>query len=184
MTGSSNLEFLAWLAGFWEGEGSLSIGPSVAPNYPRARLQIKQVNKEPLELIRSKLGGILRVESGKGWRLGKKPIWRWVVNKRLEVIRILRLVLPHLRFRKKDVEHKLRFLIGLEIKKKQSLFKVEKVLELNQRKIPITKACRMVGITHRNFYRRKPKVGELDDLLDMMAEYEISPRGVAIDWKA
>jgi len=48
--------FLNWFAGFWEGEGWISTRAHSSP-YHRAEIGIKQKDRTPLDLIKSKFGG-------------------------------------------------------------------------------------------------------------------------------
>ena len=98
--------FLAWVAGFYEGEGCFWIGHQNGRRQPVARIMIGQADKRPIMLIKKKLGGhvYFRKARQKGW----KDQWVWqVVNKR-DLIRIVRLILPFLTFKKRDVQRKLK----------------------------------------------------------------------------
>ena len=109
-------EFLAWLAGFWEGEGSLSVRKTSTKKrgdfWHRSVMSIKQKKVEPLQLIQSKLGGRVSIEKAGKNRL--YPIHRWEVSKRAEVIRIAHLLVPFLKFRGEDVKAKLKLMEYLE----------------------------------------------------------------------
>lgn len=92
-------DFLPWFAGFWEGEGSLAI--SGHTNH----LAIAQKNKFPLELIQSKLGGNIYPHN-----CGSFSAWRWQVSLRKDIIKISRLMLPHLKFKQDMVMEKIKIL--------------------------------------------------------------------------
>jgi hypothetical protein len=80
-------ERIAWAAGFYEGEGSVTLSGG------RLALQIKNNDREPLERFR------YAVEAGKiygpyaysGGRLGRRPFWIWVAHSgsALGVVRLL-----------------------------------------------------------------------------------------------
>ena len=90
-------EFLAWFAGFWEGEGWM-----VTKAY-RYQIAIAQNNPEPLFLIRDKLGGRVWLPKNKGYPL-------WCTTSRTQALEIARKVLPFLKFRRKEVEEKIHVL--------------------------------------------------------------------------
>jgi len=103
-----NREFLAWFARFWEGEGWFSTRHQAGSKRPRTEVGIKQVDKRPLSLIQSKLGGRLELERVRG-KPNWKPIWRWSVAKREDALKTVRLLIPYLRFRKNEVERKIEY---------------------------------------------------------------------------
>lgn len=106
-------EFLAWLAGFWEGEGSFSLRES---KYRHPRLSINQGDRSPLDLIQKKLGvgKVYEQNKGKAGRFSKKPIYKWDVWRRDDVIAVARAMLPFLKFRREVVQPKLEFLEKLD----------------------------------------------------------------------
>lgn len=99
-------EFLAWLAGFWEGEGHFCV--TSTDKRISNELCITQANKIPLELIRSKLGGHVYLKSRKqndGRK--RKPTWIWHACNRDRIIETAELILPFLKFRRSEVSRKL-----------------------------------------------------------------------------
>lgn len=72
-------ELLIWLAGFFEGEGSMMIEPREARQlqgvqiYRRLRISVSQKYKEPLEYYVSLFGGSLTHSSNNG-------MWHWVIG--------------------------------------------------------------------------------------------------------
>jgi hypothetical protein len=87
---NSGKTFWIWLAGFWEGEGSLnrSIG-----------IRITQKNPIPLWKIQQVAGGVVAKEiMGGGQRY-----WRWRVTSDSEVRAILTKIRPFLTFRLMEV---------------------------------------------------------------------------------
>lgn len=96
-----NQEFLAWLAGFWEGEGSLEASDK------HSRISIAQTDPTPLHFIQRKIGsGQVRISE---WR--RKPHykdkWIWEINRRPDIIKVVILIIPYLKFRRKKVVDKL-----------------------------------------------------------------------------
>lgn len=51
-----NTNEYAWAAGFWDGEGCVSLSYRGKFQYPRSVLQVAQVHREPLERFRDTLG--------------------------------------------------------------------------------------------------------------------------------
>lgn len=90
-------EFFAWLAGFWEGEGSIFSGKY------NTILSICQKEKAPLTLIKSKLGGSVYHHSRTTNFPPHNPIWRWQLTFRKDIIRVLELMYPHLKFKQDKV---------------------------------------------------------------------------------
>lgn len=112
-----DIAFLNWFAGFCEGEGwistrSASTKPNSSGSYYRAEIGIKQKEKSPLDLIKTKFGGTVTDELNNG----KFRIWKWSISRRPKVIKIARLILPYMRFRRNEFEGKIRFLEELERK--------------------------------------------------------------------
>jgi len=108
-------KFVIWLAGFFDGEGCLRFNYYVNKRGERkpknVRLFIGQAGekgKAVCEYIRSKIGGRvkLRMRQKKNW----KDAYVWIITKREEVVRVLKMLLPHLRVKKKEVEEKLEIL--------------------------------------------------------------------------
>ena len=97
-------EFLAWLAGFWEGEGCFYL--SIKGGETKTSFRIGQNNREPLDLIQSRLG-IGYVQTFKPGGFNQKIHYEWVVASQNEVIKIVDLLLPFLKFRKTEIQHKL-----------------------------------------------------------------------------
>jgi len=100
-----NREFLAWLAGFWEGEGSAIIEKR------RVRVRIAQVDRAPLDLIQKTLGvGKIREDD----RSGRNPKWKKVytldIGRKIESLEVLRLIFPFLKFRQKKIVEAINFL--------------------------------------------------------------------------
>lgn len=101
-----NREFLAWLAGFWEGEGSFTVvqktgGPTVT---------ITQADRTPLDLIKNRfgVGRIANKPPVEGYRI----VYQWRLSGRREVKDVMGRMLPFMKFRKAEVEEKLRMLEG------------------------------------------------------------------------
>lgn len=89
--------FLAWLAGFVDGEGCITLTRSRNtcgnPTYTPV-LIVSQSDKAVLDLIAARLGvgGVYRRNGRKGTSMHKRPAWNYVVNGRaaLAVVAALR----------------------------------------------------------------------------------------------
>jgi len=108
-------EFLIWLAGFFDGEGCLSLTYYTNSEGERsirsARLFIGQAGergRKICEEIRAVFGGKVRKYKPKNenW----KECYIWLVSERDDIIRIARALLPYLRVKKEEIEEKLRIL--------------------------------------------------------------------------
>lgn len=102
--GEVDREFLAWFAGFWEGEGSFYL--LTKNGETKTSFQIAQNVREPLDLIQSKLGvGYVRFVKPKGFNL--RIHYEWRVASQNEVINVIDSLIPFLKFRKAKVQQKL-----------------------------------------------------------------------------
>ena len=84
---------IVWAAGLFEGEGCIS---TPARNKSNQRsIYIGMTDKDVMERFVDVVGyGNL---NGPKWTKGStKPLWQWAVEKRPEVLRILKMFLPHL----------------------------------------------------------------------------------------
>jgi len=107
--------FLNWLAGFWEGEGYFTIRRDKG-GWHHCRFGIAQTDTAPLKEISEKLGvGYVRL-SEKRRKPNYSDKWVWEVGNRVEIIKVAELLLPYLRFRKFEVEDKLRKVKELQAK--------------------------------------------------------------------
>tara|TARA_A100000164_G_C21365379_1_gene521735 strand:+ start:116 stop:526 length:411 start_codon:yes stop_codon:yes gene_type:complete len=80
---------IVWAAALFEGEGCISI----FPNRRTVQLIVKMTDLDVMERLVNVAGyGNLR---GPLILKGLKPSWRWTVAKKTEVIRILKMFLPH-----------------------------------------------------------------------------------------
>ena len=82
---------IVWAAGLFEGEGCIHF----KPDRPNQRvLAIAMTDKDVMDRFVDVVGyGNLK---GPHWaKLSTKPLWRWQLYKRTEVLRILKMLLPH-----------------------------------------------------------------------------------------
>lgn len=110
-----NQEFLVWFAGFWEGEGNLYVVEKCGPkDHAKGRCDFNVVNtkKDPLSLIQSQFGGVIHERWDGNPRHSTN--YSWHVANRRGVLKILNLILPHLRFKRREVTEKLELLAKFE----------------------------------------------------------------------
>jgi len=97
---------LAYIAGFLDGEGTISIVKvkrkdrerSYSSPYYRPILVINNTNREILEWIKSVFGaGQVNLVARK--EMGRKPVYRWIVGNAV-AIQIAEILYPHLRVKK------------------------------------------------------------------------------------
>lgn len=107
-------DFWSWLAGFWEGEGTLGVYKD--KRYPeqglkRTVFQVVQSNKQPLEYILEQLEMKLRLTRDDRPRSPgvqrQKPSFVLQIQARGDVAYVCHKILPFLRFRRKEVQQKL-----------------------------------------------------------------------------
>ncbi|MCC6049680.1 MAG: hypothetical protein LM580_03180 [Thermofilum sp.] len=108
---SFDREFIIWLAGFFDGEGTLCI-MFYSKNHPKSvRLQIGQTGergKLVCEEIARKLGGTVTEYQPRNPRW--KKVYVWTVKERDRVIEIAEMLLPYLKVKRAEVEEKLKIL--------------------------------------------------------------------------
>lgn len=102
-------EFLIWLAGFWEGEGMLSLSTRhQCTEATLAIFQSKERGRKILEAIKEKLGvGSVYVRSSER-SFKNTPIYNWSVASIPEVVNIVGAIFPYLKFRQEEVKPKLQ----------------------------------------------------------------------------
>jgi len=106
-------EFLAWLAGFWEGEGSLDIKKRWSNSlYYLYNITISQSDRLPLDLIQNNFAGMGKIEEQRRRNPKHKTGYKWVVWRKLDVLKVLKLILPFLKFKQKKVKEAINFLEG------------------------------------------------------------------------
>lgn len=93
----SSAEDIAWAAGFFDGEGCITIGREARHT---VRIKVKQVEREPLDRFHRIVGagtvhGPYRHDHGP-YRKNCRPIHQFHMGKRADVVRTLNLLLPHL----------------------------------------------------------------------------------------
>jgi hypothetical protein len=90
---------IVWAAGLFEGEGCIST--PARNNLKQRMVYIGMTDKDVMERFVSVVGyGNL---NGPKWaKNSTKPLWQWSVEKRSEVLRILKMFLPHLGIRRAE----------------------------------------------------------------------------------
>lgn len=69
---------LAYLAGFFDGEGSISIlRPRAKARSLLLHIQVSQIVREPLEMFQSRFGGTIHLTNRGQSPLSRRPIWAW-----------------------------------------------------------------------------------------------------------
>jgi hypothetical protein len=108
--GWSDERFMAWLAGFWEGEGHVCVTRNTGSNNIKCKafsMGITQKNRDILESIQERFGygGIYRGHDG---------IHNFIFHSRGKIIIWLSQMLPYLTFRKAAVKKMLDLIIQYE----------------------------------------------------------------------
>ena len=91
-----------WLAGLFEGEGSITCHKAHGKYYPR--LSIAMTDRDVLERV-VEITGVAHVRGpyvGRTRSLGKKPIYYWQPGKLEDIVRIVRGIWSDLRARRRD----------------------------------------------------------------------------------
>lgn len=86
---------LSYIAGYIDGEGSIDIGKYKDRENPRFRIRVSNTHLETLELLKEffGLGGIYKMRLSPN---GKKKYYQWSVSARLDVVFILKKIIPYL----------------------------------------------------------------------------------------
>lgn len=102
-------EEAAWLAGFFDGEGSLSqYNGGRSGNCKSWRLSLPNTHLESLEycsVITNTNPPVQKIKNCKG----KKDCWQWAVNRQREIFDIMQQMLPYLKIKKEKAEYYLRW---------------------------------------------------------------------------
>jgi hypothetical protein len=155
-------EFWAWLAGFWEGEGSLNLYADKRGGNRTLRplLTVSQSDRAPIDYIyeRLRVGGVsLDTQRGKRNYMKAenrvieacKDCWIWQVQSKREVLEILQRMLPHLRFKADEVRQAITVLKD-ELKKahwsKWTPTEIE-ILEENYGKVATSEIAKLLNRT-------------------------------------
>ena len=104
-------EDLAWVAGFFDGEGSVTIShpqPVERPGWFGLQVRISQITKEPLTVISAMFGGTVGVRDNSGG-FGTRQIYQWSLTS-TKAGEFLELLLPYLIVKKADALLALEFL--------------------------------------------------------------------------
>lgn len=82
---------IAWAAGIIEGEGTFSIGKDRTKS-----VIVRMTDKDVVLRLRSIFGGNFTGPHVYLSAPGRKPLYRWSVSRREEVVELLRAILPHM----------------------------------------------------------------------------------------
>ena len=93
----------AWIAGFIDGEGHLGF-TSRKGGGKALTLRVTQTCREPLEFMVEKLGAGRVYGPYEPRGIGTKPRYVYTVAVQLDVIRVLKLLMPYLRVKRSDAE--------------------------------------------------------------------------------
>lgn len=95
-------EEAAWLAGFFDGEGSLSpYNGGRNKHYPCWVISIPNTNKDSIDHCKTIAGsGIISLKSDKSRKAHHKPIWQWRVNAQRDIASLCQQMLPYLIIKK------------------------------------------------------------------------------------
>lgn len=116
---------LAYLAGFFDGEGCISIAV-YKENYLGIRIEIGQNTRQELDLFSKYFGGKVTAKPDKRY---KTKSYRWAPGKIEQIKKVLTDLLPYLRQKKRRAELALEFLAAETDKKKWNL--ARKLVSLN-----------------------------------------------------
>lgn len=135
---------IGYIAGFVDGEGSISVYQGRA-----ITLRASQTDRAPLDFMVQVLGAghILGPYEPKAGSLGTKPRHVYALSKQEDVLRILRLLLPHLIVKRAKAEQAIALLSSRKLKTD-----THKTCD-HDRTIEQMKACRHL---RRTALRREP----------------------------
>lgn len=110
----SNLTDWAWCAGFFDGEGTVSVKHKSRPRRSYG-LQAQQNSKESLDFLQEVLGGTVygpyrRQRSRDGVGEWSNPYWVWRLSRQEEVYASLNILYPYLKVKREEADAALRAL--------------------------------------------------------------------------
>lgn len=106
---SLSIKELAYIAGFFDGEGSVGINLTKVHGQSYAMaVCISQVDPRPLLFISSFFGGEVRISYSKDYRLGKRKLFYWRLYSK-NAKRFLIAILPYLINKKNEAEIAIEF---------------------------------------------------------------------------
>jgi len=101
---------LAYFAGFFDGEGSVSITKAGSKNHYRLQCGITQTNHRLLILFKDNFGGgITEMSTHYEARWGRKQCWRWWITD-TKAGEFLSIILPYLKLKKGEAQVAIEFL--------------------------------------------------------------------------
>jgi hypothetical protein len=95
----------AYLAGFFDGEGSISIIRR-KPHGHVLHVDVGQIDRRPLELLRSRFGGSIQLQRRHSF--GRRDLWYWKTGSQ-NAVPFLEAMLPYLIVKREQAELALRF---------------------------------------------------------------------------
>lgn len=92
---------LGWVAGMLEGDGSFALS-ATGPNTTCIRVEVVTTDKDITTRLTKYCGGYINGPYEQRGPFGKKPIWRWRLNKKADVTKLLQQVRPLMGKRRKQ----------------------------------------------------------------------------------
>jgi hypothetical protein len=119
---NSENEQLAYLAGFFDGEGCIHISATKPERgtkgwSPRYTLTVSASNTRPiaLELLRTRFGGCYKQHNNHRF-IGRKPCWSWSCSSR-QAEKALKAMLPYMKIKRVEAELALEYMAVLQVSK-------------------------------------------------------------------
>jgi len=109
-----NATDLAWAAGFFDGEGNITIARNFGPGKGRGRrlkISLAQVDPEPLRFWQTLFGGIVRVSDARRENGNHRVLHEWTVGSR-DALTVLLLLEPYLRHKQGQAQLAIDFQRG------------------------------------------------------------------------
>jgi len=118
-------DFLAWFAGFWEGEGWIRIDRRILI------LAIGQTNKEVIESIKDhfNIGHVTTEIRPKN----RKTMYKWTITNGMNVIKLVKRMEPYMQFRKEHCKKKIAEWLEIQKTFKRRYWTIEEVRELTKK---------------------------------------------------
>ena len=107
---------LAYIAGFFDGEGCISIVRRMKRDSYALTIQVGQMERAPLEMFKARFGGTIYVQKRSRHSFSSNELLAWRLSKRDQQRSFLEVMIPFLRSKKQEAQLGLRFLdVMLEI---------------------------------------------------------------------
>ena len=99
-----SIEHICYLVGFFDGDGCITTAPTKS-----FRIGIANTDKKVLNKLKRRFGGYINV-SYVPTNKNHNMAWKWIITKRVDVLKTLKMIEPHLIIKKKQARIVIKYL--------------------------------------------------------------------------